>query len=147
MAILELDAVALAHRKRPVLRDVTLRLSAAEAVGIVGASGSGKSTLCRLCAGLEAPTAGAVRFDGRDLARLSPQELRWSRREVGYVQEGRGFLSNTSLLDNVLLPLRYHGRLAPDSRRRVDRWVEDFGLVPYLDQIPAGLPAAVQRRA
>jgi oligopeptide/dipeptide ABC transporter ATP-binding protein len=73
---------------RPVLRavqEVSFSVAPGEVVGLVGESGSGKSTLGRLALGLLPATAGAVRFDGTDLATLRPAQLRALRRQMQMV--------------------------------------------------------------
>jgi peptide/nickel transport system ATP-binding protein len=67
------------------LDDVSFTLDAGKTLGIVGESGSGKSTLARLVMALEAPSAGQVVFDGRDLHQLSSDELRQARRHFQMV--------------------------------------------------------------
>jgi ABC-type glutathione transport system ATPase component len=69
---------------RHALRGVALDIEAGETVAIIGESGSGKSTLARLLLGLDRPTAGEVRFDGRPVTG-SDASLRWLRRETGIV--------------------------------------------------------------
>jgi ABC-type glutathione transport system ATPase component len=69
---------------RHALRGVSLDVAAGETVAIIGESGSGKSTLARLLLGLDDPTSGEVRFDGRPVAG-SDASLRWLRRETGIV--------------------------------------------------------------
>jgi peptide/nickel transport system ATP-binding protein len=76
MSLLELDEVEVSYHRRgrePVraVAGATLKLEAGEIVGLVGESGCGKSTLARAAAGLVAPTAGSVRFDGRPVIPLS----------------------------------------------------------------------------
>ncbi|SDS34146.1 ABC transporter ATP-binding protein [Actinopolymorpha singaporensis] len=71
-----------------VLRGLTLRLGAGEAIGLVGLNGAGKSTLVHLLAGAYRPTAGRVVVDGVDLADLDDQELAaWQRRLAPVTQE------------------------------------------------------------
>jgi ABC-type oligopeptide transport system ATPase subunit len=67
------------------LDDVSFTLEGGKTLGIVGESGSGKSTLARLVMALEAPTAGQVLFEGRDLHQLSRDELRQARRHFQMV--------------------------------------------------------------
>ncbi len=67
------------------LDDVSFTLRAGTTLGVVGESGSGKSTLARLVMALEAPSAGQVRFEGRDLQTLTPEALRHARRDFQIV--------------------------------------------------------------
>ena len=64
------------------VEDVTLSVRRGETLGIVGESGCGKSTTARLMLKLLEPTAGTIRFDGRDITNLSPREMRPLRREM-----------------------------------------------------------------
>jgi peptide/nickel transport system ATP-binding protein len=78
------------HLLRPgavvqALDDVSFTLRAGATLGIVGESGSGKSTLARLVTALEAPSAGRLRFEGRDLHVLAPASLRAARRDFQIV--------------------------------------------------------------
>lgn len=73
------------------LRDISLRLSPGESLGVVGATGSGKSTLIDVILGLLRPTAGRVVVDGRDLA---GHERAWQR-QVGYVPQDPAMLDET----------------------------------------------------
>jgi ATP-binding cassette subfamily C protein len=81
-----------------VLDDVSLQVRPGEFVAIVGPSGSGKSTLMRLLLGFETPDAGAVTYDGRELATL---DLRDVRRQIGVVLQQAELLS-TDILGNIV---------------------------------------------
>ena len=67
------------------VEDVTLAVRRGETLGIVGESGCGKSTTARLMLKLLEPTAGTIRFDGRDITKLSPRQMRPLRREMQMV--------------------------------------------------------------
>jgi iron-siderophore transport system ATP-binding protein len=69
-ARIRLDAVTVAYRGRPALRDASLEIGPGERVAVVGPNGAGKSTLLRAVAGLVAPVAGTVELDGRPIASL-----------------------------------------------------------------------------
>jgi ABC-type lipoprotein export system ATPase subunit len=80
-------------REISVLADVSLDLYPARMVAVWGEHRSGKTTLLQVAAGLERPTNGVVRFDGRDLAGMSASELAGIRREQmawGGPPAGRG---------------------------------------------------------
>jgi ABC-type multidrug transport system ATPase subunit len=125
MSLLELEHVARSysrgHGRRIVLRDVSLSLDVGELVAIWGLRRSGRSTLLRIAAGLEAPTAGVVRFAGSDLAARGRGE---PRSEIGYCRrtfgpnDGRGVLEQlvTGQLARGVRPeqavARAHGALA-----------------------------------
>lgn len=114
-------------REVPALRGVSFPVPRGKVLGVVGESGSGKSTLTRMLLALEQPTAGSVRFQGRDLAEFKKDELRSFRRRVQVV-----FQDPTSSLDprmtagqSVLEPLHSLGvggdleAIAEDALRSV----------------------------
>jgi putative ABC transport system ATP-binding protein len=87
---------------------VTLDIQSGEFVALLGASGSGKSSLLNLIAGLDSPTSGQVVSGGRDLARLSRQELAQYRGHVvGMVFQSFNLIPSMTVLENVELPLRF----------------------------------------
>ncbi len=112
---------------------VDLDVAAGECVALVGESGSGKTTLARCAVRLLEPTAGAVRFEGRDLLALSPRELRRWRRHVQMVfQDPYGSLDPRQRVGSALAePLRIH-RLGDGAarRRRVAELLELVDLPP-----------------
>jgi ATP-binding cassette subfamily C protein len=82
----------------PVLDDISLQIRPGEFVALVGPSGSGKSTLLRLLLAFDAPEAGAILYDGRDLASLDPRGV---RRQIGSVlQNGR--LMSGNVFENIV---------------------------------------------
>jgi len=88
-----------------VLRGINLKLKNAEFAAIVGASGSGKSTLLHLLGALDVPNAGSVKFNGRDLQKLTARQLNEFRnRKVGFVFQFYHLLDELNVLENVLLP-------------------------------------------
>jgi len=94
-----------------VIDNVDMEVHAGEVRGIVGESGSGKTTLARCCLRLIEPSSGKVRFDGQDLASLSPAALRARRREFQMVfQDAFASLNPGMTVGQVLLePLEIHG--------------------------------------
>lgn len=105
MSLLELDAVtkhAGEHPRRAVLREVCLQLHAGELTVVWGLRGSGRSTLLRVAAGIEAPDAGAVRFEGDDLARHGERLLGV---QIGYCAKTLRFTEGQSALEHAMVGL------------------------------------------
>jgi ABC-type glutathione transport system ATPase component len=120
-------------RPGPVLtavEGVSFTLDRGRTLGIVGESGSGKSTLARLIMAFEAPDAGEVRFDGRNLHALTSGELRLSRRRFQMVfQDPWGSLDpRRTVAWSIAEPLRATG--AGEIGRRVDEALSQVGLRP-----------------
>ncbi|MEI8387350.1 MAG: ABC transporter ATP-binding protein [Verrucomicrobiota bacterium] len=122
-----------------VLRDVSLRLDAGEAVSIIGPSGSGKSTLLNIMGALDRPTMGAVRLDGRDLGGFKEEELAAMRnKQIGFIFQLHHLLPQCTVLENVLLPT-LTGRTTAADRARAERLLERVGLKHRLGHRPGQL--------
>ncbi len=126
---------------------ISIEISAGEFVALLGTSGSGKSSLLNLVAGLDRPTSGAVVVEGRDLARLSRQELAQHRlHTVGMVFQSFNLIHNMTVIENVELPLRF---AEVDRRQRealVQAALERVGLGKRLHHRPSELSGGEQQR-
>jgi ATP-binding cassette subfamily C protein len=119
-----------------VLDDVSLECRPGELVALVGPSGSGKSTLLRLLLGFEAPAAGAILYDGRDLAKLDARAV---RRQIGTVlQEGR--LLSGDILSNIV---------GASTLTLADTWeaARLAGLDEEIRQLPMGMQTVLTEGA
>jgi putative ABC transport system ATP-binding protein len=129
------------------LRGVSLALAPGEHVAIVGTSGSGKSTLLNLLGALDRPTAGHVRFLGRDVQEMSDAELAELRnRRIGFVFQSFHLLPRLSARDNVLLPLVYRPTGRRERLRRAEAALDAVGLGDRMDHRPAELSGGQQQR-
>jgi putative ABC transport system ATP-binding protein len=128
-----------------ILRDIHLSFAERETVAIVGASGSGKSTLLSILAGLDTPSRGTVRLQGRDLFALGEDERAAIRaQKMGFVFQSFQLLGNLTALENVMLPLELAG--ARDARGRAARMLERVGLGERLNRYPKVLSGGEQQR-
>lgn len=127
------------------LRSVELSIQAHTLTAITGPSGSGKSTLLHLLGGLVRPTSGQVLLNGRDLARLTPEELAAvRRREIGFVFQQFRLLPEYTVRDNILMPL-YLDKRDPDEAY-LARLAEELGLADKLTARPHQLSGGQQQR-
>lgn len=101
------------------LTGVSVDIQEGESVAIVGKSGSGKSTLMHVLALLDAPTSGAVHLEGVDTRTLRGGRLNRTRnRTFGFVFQQFFLTGNTSVLENVILPLKIAGTGRAERKRR-----------------------------
>jgi predicted ABC-type transport system involved in lysophospholipase L1 biosynthesis ATPase subunit len=123
-----------AGRPLALLDGVSFEIEAGESAGIWGMRRSGKSTLLRIAAGLEAPDGGAVRFEGRDLARLSRAEIaRLLRAKIGFAPLERHATRNELVVDRVALPALSLGASLRDAHKAARRVLERVGMTSRAD--------------
>jgi phospholipid/cholesterol/gamma-HCH transport system ATP-binding protein len=150
-AEIELIGVDVSHEDDPgivLIRDVHWRIETGEWWVVSGGPASGKSSLLSTAAGLIPAAGGKLRIFGRDVVEATEQEqIEW-RHQIGFVFGGGGRLfGNLSVMENVLLPLQYHGDLGPsEALERAEELLGLAGLRAYADLPPDRLGTALQRR-
>jgi putative ABC transport system ATP-binding protein len=121
-----------------------------EFAAIMGPSGSGKSTLMNILGCLDTPSAGQYILDGRDVSRLSKDDLADVRNQkIGFIFQSFNLLPRLSALDNVMLPLLYDTRAAQTQetqRQRALAALESVGLGHRTGHHPNQLSGGQQQR-
>ena len=150
--MLELKEVSKTYHRGPeeiqALRRINLSVAAGEFLAISGKSGCGKSTLLHIIGGLEPPTSGRVVVDGRDLARLSDQELtRFRRDRVGVVFQSFNLLPLLTLEENVALPRVLQGFSYPQAREEAAQWLKEVELAHRVSHKPHQVSGGEMQRA
>ncbi len=130
-----------------VLKDLSLSVERGEKVVIVGQSGVGKSTLLHVLGALDRPSAGAVLFDGVDLAALGDGELaEFRNREVGFIFQFHHLLPDFTALENTMMPALIRGMSWGDAATRARAVLVQVGLERRLKHKPGELSGGEQQR-
>ena len=126
---------------------ISLTITRGEFVALLGQSGSGKSTLLNLLAGLDRPSSGSVQVHGRDLAKMSSQELaQYRRNDVGMVFQAFHLIPAMTITENVELPMRFAEVDRAERAQRVRESLERVGLGRRLEHRPSELSGGEQQR-
>jgi lipoprotein-releasing system ATP-binding protein len=149
----ELEAVGVVKRfllgeeTIEVLSGVNLLLRPGESLAVLGVSGAGKSTLLHVLGGLERPTAGSIRFGGRDLYALSSEEVAAFRnRSLGFVFQSHHLLPEFDALENVMMPCLLAGRSRREAREKARSVLDAVGLSHRLHHGPGKLSGGERQR-
>lgn len=129
------------------IKDVNLSLDQGQFYGVTGASGSGKSTLMNLLAGLDRPTSGSIKIQGKLISELNKNELALYRRyQVGMIFQSFNLVSSYTAMENVAFPLLFAGVAKKERIKQAEQMLEKVGLYQRKDHRPAELSGGEQQR-
>lgn len=129
------------------LNGVTFTVEKGEFIAVIGHSGSGKSTLMNMIGCLDTPTKGTYFLNGRDVSRLSDNELSDIRnQEIGFIFQGFNLITNLDALANVELPLIYRGMDKKTRREIAVSSLEMVGLGERIHHKPSQMSGGQQQR-
>jgi lipopolysaccharide export system ATP-binding protein len=140
---LRVEGLRKSYRRRPVIRDVSLKLGRGEAVALLGPNGSGKTTCFYCIAGLIAPDAGVVSIDGRDVTGLPM--FRRAQLGIGYLPQEVSIFRGLSVEDNILAVLEIVEKDTRRRRERLDELLSEFS-INHLRRAPALALSGGERR-
>ena len=127
------------------LKNANLKINKGEFVAIVGPSGSGKSTFLHIVGGLERPSSGTIKVDGKDICCLSDKELaKYRRQKVGFVFQQYNLIPVLNVKENVELPLKL------DNQKVDETYINDLmnllGIGDRKNHLPSQLSGGQQQR-
>jgi putative ABC transport system ATP-binding protein len=129
------------------LRSVTITIQRGEYVAFMGPSGSGKSTLMNIVGCLDTPTGGRYVLNGKDVSRMSDNQLADVRnKEIGFVFQTFNLLPRATSLDNVALPLIYAGYSKSDRQEKAMQALRSVGLETRAKHRPNELSGGQRQR-
>ncbi|MBI4212376.1 MAG: ABC transporter ATP-binding protein [Deltaproteobacteria bacterium] len=130
-----------------VFADIDFTLEAGEIVGISGPSGSGKSTLLHLMGGLDRPSSGTVKIDGKSIHDMSDREQAIFRNQtLGFVFQFYHLLPELTALENAMLPCLIAGDSQAQARQKGSDVLAQVGLRERLAHYPSELSGGEQQR-
>jgi putative ABC transport system ATP-binding protein len=132
-----------------ILKGLSFDVKNGEFVSIVGPSGNGKSTLLNMITGIDRPSDGEVLVTGREVHRMSENQLAiWRGENVGIIFQFFQMLPALSLLQNVILPMDFAGKYTTKERReRAMHLLETVSLADQAHKLPSMVSGGQQQRA
>jgi branched-chain amino acid transport system ATP-binding protein len=142
MTMLSVHGLRAGYGKIEVLRDVSIAVEQGQIVTLIGANGAGKTTLLKTISGLIRPSAGTIRFEGQNIARMAAHKI--TGRGISHVPEGRAILKRMTVVDN--LRMGAYVRNDKEIDRDIDAVFQRFPLLSERrDQIAATLSGGEQQ--
>ena len=130
-----------------VLKDINLVINKGEFVSIMGPSGSGKSTLLYLLGGLDKPTSGSIKINGKEMSTLKDKdESKMRRSDIGFVFQFYNLIPNLNVEENIMLPILLDGKKMKDYKKRLNNILEVVGLTDRRKHTPRELSGGQQQR-
>tara|TARA_B100000073_G_scaffold213126_1_gene177184 strand:+ start:2425 stop:3420 length:996 start_codon:yes stop_codon:yes gene_type:complete len=129
------------------LRGLNVKIKEGEAVAVIGPSGSGKSTLLKCLGGLMKPSSGSVSLGGKEMIRMTGNELVRLRQEtVSFIFQDSNLLPDLNALDNVAQPLRHQGVMPGPARAKARELLERLAMGDRWMGMPEQLSGGEQQR-
>jgi phospholipid/cholesterol/gamma-HCH transport system ATP-binding protein len=146
--VISLRDVRVSYGEREILHGVSFDVMRGETMVILGGSGSGKSTLLRTLVGLEKPSSGEIRLQGKNIAAMSAAEMHEIRKKIGMSFQGGALFGSMTVGENVALPLREHTKLEDSTINVILRLkLEQVGLSGFENYMPSQLSGGMKKRA
>lgn len=129
------------------LKDISFTIQKGEFVAIMGPSGSGKSTLMHILGALDIPTSGTYILDGENVENLNSDELAEIRnKKIGFVFQAFNLLPRTTVLQNVILPMRYAGIPLNERIKTAEKYLTMVGLNQRMNHLSNQISGGQQQR-
>jgi phospholipid/cholesterol/gamma-HCH transport system ATP-binding protein len=148
-ALVQFRHVRKAFGRKVVFSDLTLDLFRGETITILGASGSGKSVMLKMLIGLVPADGGEILFKGRDIVKMTQEDLTEVRRRIAYLFQGSALFDSLSVGDNVAYGLReqfWHSMKHEEIQARVEESLAMVGLPGIEPMRPSDLSGGMKKR-
>jgi putative ABC transport system ATP-binding protein len=130
-----------------VLKNINLTIKKGEFVSIMGPSGSGKSSLLYMLGGLDSPTSGSVKIEGKEIYTMKDKAQSIIRRKtVGFIFQFYNLITNLNVEENIMLPILLDGKKPKDYKDRLKKILDIVGLKDRIHHKPSELSGGQQQR-
>ena len=137
----------LGNEKVDILKDISLQIYKGGFYSIMGPSGSGKSTLLYLLGGLDKPSQGSIKVNGKELMVMKDKDSSiMRRRDIGFVFQFYNLIPNLTVEENILLPILLDGQKVRKHKDRLSEILEIVGLTERRKYTPRELSGGQQQR-
>lgn len=127
------------------LDGITLSIEDGEFVAIVGTSGSGKSTFLNMIGGLDTPTSGSIKVNGKELSKFKEDQLTiFRRRNIGFIFQNYNLVPVLNVYENIVLPIELDGDTV--DKKFMSKVVNMLALNEKLNSMPNNLSGGQQQR-
>ncbi|KEI04413.1 ABC transporter ATP-binding protein [Clostridium botulinum] len=149
MSILKTINLSKIYGKKPnevkALSSVNIKVEEGEFISIVGTSGSGKSTLLHMLGGLDKASSGEVYVRGKEIFKMSDEELTvFRRRNIGFVFQNYNLVPVLNVYENIILPIELDG--GNIDKKFLQSIIKILGLEDKLNSLPSNLSGGQQQR-
>ncbi|EOQ66250.1 ABC transporter ATP-binding protein [Acinetobacter pittii] len=145
--LIEVKNLSFNRGERVIYDNISLNIRRGQITAIMGPSGTGKTTLLRLIGGQLVPDQGEVLLDGKDIAKMSRQELFSARARMGMLFQSGALFTDMSVYENVAFPIRAHTKLPENLiAELVALKLESVGLRGSEQLMPTELSGGMNRR-
>lgn len=146
--MIEVKNLVKAFDGREVLKDISLTFEEGKTNLIIGRSGSGKTVLLKNLVGLMRPTSGEILYDKRDLTRLTTQQMKAMRQEMGMIFQGSALFDAMTVFENVCFPLEMFSPMSKaEQMKRAQFCLERVNLGTSGHLYPSEISGGMMKRA
>jgi lipopolysaccharide export system ATP-binding protein len=126
VSVLEAKHLSKIYKKRPVVRDVSIKVSNGEIVGLLGPNGAGKTTCFTMIAGLTVPNSGEIILNGQNITKL-PMYMR-ARMGIGYLPQESSIFRGLNVEDNIMLVLEVTNPDEEEREKKLEELMAEFSI-------------------
>ena len=145
--MIEVKNVTKSFDGKTILHNISAEFYKGKTNLIIGQSGSGKTVLVKSIIGLVTPEQGEVLYDGRDFLKMTPQQKKDLRTELGMLFQGSALFDNETVLGNVMFPLKMFSKMTnAEMRDRAQFCLERVNLKGADNKFPAEISGGMQKR-